>query len=67
MKEKEDVLDALAKHLIEKENITGKEFMKIYEEITGEALKEAKVEQLSEKQETSDTKKEEFLAEESNN
>ena len=60
-------MDALAKHLIEKENITGKEFMKIYEEITGEALKEAKVEQLSEKQETSDTKKEDFLAEESNN
>ena len=67
LKEKEDVLDALAKHLIEKENITGKEFMKIYEEITGEALKEAKVEQLSEKQETSDTKKEDFLAGESNN
>lgn len=67
LKEKEDVLDALAKHLIEKENITGKEFMKIYEEITGEALKEAKVEQLSEKQETSDAKKEDFLAEDSNN
>ena len=58
LKEKEDVLDALAKHLIEKENITGKEFMKIYEEITGETLKEAKVEQLSEKEDASDTKKE---------
>ena len=67
LKEKEDVLDALAKHLIEKENITGKEFMKIYEEITGETLKEAKVEQLSEKEDASDTKKEDFLAEESNN
>ena len=48
LKENEEVLDALAKHLIEKENITGKEFMQIYEEITGEMLKEAKTEQLPE-------------------
>ncbi len=48
LKENEAVLDALAKYLIEKENITGKEFMKIYEEITGEALKEAKTEQIEE-------------------
>lgn len=41
LKENEDVLDALAKFLIEKETITGKEFMQIYEEITGETLKEA--------------------------
>lgn len=36
-----ELLDALAAHLIEKETITGKEFMKIYEELTGEKLKEA--------------------------
>ncbi|MBQ9984006.1 MAG: ATP-dependent zinc metalloprotease FtsH [Lachnospiraceae bacterium] len=44
LKEKEDVLDALAQFLIEKENITGKEFIKIYKELTGETLKEAKEE-----------------------
>ena len=42
LKENESVLDALAKYLIEKENITGKEFAQIYTEITGETLKEAK-------------------------
>ncbi len=47
LKENESVLDALAQYLIEKENITGKEFMQIYKEITGETLKEAK-EQLPE-------------------
>lgn len=36
-----ELLDALAAHLIEKETITGKEFMRIYEELTGEKLKEA--------------------------
>ena len=38
----EDLLDALAEYLIEKETITGKEFMSIFEEITGESLQEAK-------------------------
>ena len=33
------VMDKLAEHLIEKETITGKEFVTIYEEITGEKLK----------------------------
>lgn len=32
-------MDKLAEHLIEKETITGKEFVMIYEEITGEKLK----------------------------
>ncbi|MDO5154651.1 MAG: ATP-dependent zinc metalloprotease FtsH [Eubacteriales bacterium] len=41
LKENEHLLDEIAKYLIEKETITGKEFMKIYEEITGESLKEA--------------------------
>lgn len=41
LKQNEEVLDALAEHLIEKETITGKEFMKIFEEITGIALKAA--------------------------
>ena len=33
------VMDKLAEHLTEKETITGKEFVAIYEEITGEKLK----------------------------
>ncbi len=41
LKENIPVLDALAEFLIEKETITGKEFMQIYEEITGESLKAA--------------------------
>ncbi len=41
IKENESVLDALAGYLIEKETITGKEFMKIFEEITGTVLKAA--------------------------
>ncbi len=41
LKANESVLDALAKFLIEKETITGKEFMKIYAEITGDELKAA--------------------------
>lgn len=34
-----EVLDALAEYLIDKETITGKEFMEIYEKLTGEELK----------------------------
>ena len=67
LKENEEVLDALAKHLIEKESITGKEFMKIYEEVTGEILKEAKSEQLPKEDDSDAEKKEDFLAEEGNN
>ncbi len=52
LKDNEDVLDALAKYLIEKETITGKEFMKIFEEITGTTLKAAVVEGEEEKVET---------------
>lgn len=44
LKEHESVLDEIAKYLIEKETITGKEFMRIFEEITGTALKAASVE-----------------------
>ncbi len=39
-RDKPDVMDKLAEHLIEKETITGKEFVAIYEEITGEKVKE---------------------------
>ncbi len=56
LKENEEVLDALAQYLIEKENITGKEFIKIYAEITGENLKEAKQEQLPEEEYSSGNK-----------
>ena len=41
LKDNVEVLDALAEFLIEKETITGKQFMEIYEEITGESLKSA--------------------------
>lgn len=41
LEENMSVLDALAEYLIEKETITGKEFMEIYEKITGNALKAA--------------------------
>ena len=41
LKDNEELLDKLAEYLIEKETITGKEFMRIYKEITGEDLKEA--------------------------
>ena len=43
-------LDEIAKYLIEKETITGKEFMKIFSEITG--IKEEKKERLSERAES---------------
>lgn len=39
IKENQEVMDKLAEFLIEKETITGKEFVKIYEEITGIKLK----------------------------
>lgn len=41
LKNNVSLLDALAEYLIEKETITGKEFMSIYQEITGESLKAA--------------------------
>lgn len=41
LSENVSLLDALAQYLIEKETITGKEFMKIFEEITGMVLKAA--------------------------
>ena len=39
IEEHQEVMDKLAAHLIEKETITGKEFVEIYEEITGIKLK----------------------------
>lgn len=42
LKDNEDLLDALAEYLVEKETITGKEFMRIFKEIRGEDLKENK-------------------------
>ena len=35
LSENRDVLDKLAEFLVEKETITGKEFMKIYREVKG--------------------------------
>ncbi len=40
-----EVLDQIAKHLIEKETITGKEFMKIFHEVEGTGKEEAEEEQ----------------------
>ncbi len=39
--ENQEVLHKLAKFLVERETITGKEFVKIFEEVTGKELKEA--------------------------
>ena len=39
IEDNQEVMDKLAEHLIEKETITGKEFVAIYEEITGIKLK----------------------------
>lgn len=44
IEENKEVMDKLAEHLIEKETITGKEFVKIYEEITGIKLKKRNAE-----------------------
>ena len=44
IEENQEVMDKLAEHLIEKETITGKEFVEIYEEITGIKLKKRNAE-----------------------
>lgn len=44
IEENQEVMDKLAEHLIEKETITGKEFVSIYEEITGIKLKKRNAE-----------------------
>lgn len=46
--ENRDVLDRLAEHLVEKETITGKEFMKIYREVKGIPEEENKEEKNAE-------------------
>lgn len=48
LKEHRDALDKIAEYLIEKETITGKEFMKLFTEITG--IAEVKNERVSEKE-----------------
>lgn len=48
LKEHRDALDKIAEYLIEKETITGKEFMKLFTEITG--IAEEKNERVSEKE-----------------
>lgn len=42
IEENKDVLHELAAYLVERETITGKEFVRIYEEATGTKLKEDK-------------------------
>ena len=48
LKEHREALDKIAEYLIEKETITGKEFMKLFTEITG--IAEVKNERVSEKE-----------------
>ncbi len=50
MKNNREALDKIAAYLIEKETITGKEFMKLFTEITG--IEEEKKERISEKEDT---------------
>lgn len=54
LRENRDVMDKIAAHLIEKETITGKEFMKIFREAKGLPEPEEKTEDV-EKPETADT------------
>ena len=49
LKEHREALDKIAEYLIEKETITGKEFMKLFTEITG--IEEEKTERIVEKEE----------------
>ena len=49
LREHRDALDRIAEYLIEKETITGKEFMKLFTEITG--IEEEKTERIVEKEE----------------
>ena len=49
LREHRDALDKIAEYLIEKETITGKEFMKLFTEITG--IEEEKTERIVEKEE----------------
>lgn len=48
LKENEDLMDELAEYLIEKETITGKEFMKIYNEAKGIVPEDEKADAVSE-------------------
>ena len=50
LKNNREALDKIAAYLIEKETITGKEFMKLFTEITG--IEEEKKERISEKEDT---------------
>lgn len=63
IEEHQEVMDKLAAHLIEKETITGKEFVEIYEEITGIKLKkrnsEGKIIEEEEKKEENEEEHEE--------
>ena len=49
LSEHRDALDKIAEYLIEKETITGKEFMQIFSEITG--IEDEKKERVIEKEE----------------
>jgi cell division protease FtsH len=50
LKDNREALDKIAEYLIEKETITGKEFMKLFTEITG--IAEEKNERVLEKEES---------------
>lgn len=62
--ENRDVMDKIAEYLIEKETITGKEFMKIFREAKGLPEPEEKKEDSKEEAKTEESKSEEPKAEE---
>ena len=61
--ENKDIMDELAKFLIEKETITGKEFMKIFRELKGIPEPEEKSEEQSGEEKSVETAEEEKSAE----
>ena len=62
LEENRDVMDEIAAYLIEKETITGKEFMRIFREVKG--IPEPKEKSLEEKDKKEETKMEQIHEEE---
>ena len=61
LSENRDVMDKIAEFLIEKETITGKEFMKIFRELKGIPEPEEKKEEKADEAKEEDTTKEESV------
>ncbi len=63
LRENKDTLDKIAEFLYEKETITGKEFMKIYHEVSGTKESETAVEEVTKTEETDSLEEKEVEAE----